>query len=157
MLRDCAANRIKGTAGGVTTTYIGNYFEWTVKRLRFAWAIGFANCHGSTATMKEYYYVGAVRIGMKSGSTVSYLLSDHLGSTTITTNSSGAFSAELRYKPLANNKLRYSLKKSRLGGISRGETRNPTGTTPTTYRFTGQREQSEIGLYYYGVRWFGRT
>ncbi len=140
-LSDCraiASNRIKGTAGGVTTTYIGNYFEWT----------------GSTSTMKKYYYVGAVRIGMKAGATLSYLLSDHLGSTTITTNSSGAFSAELRYKPVANNERRYSLKKSRSGGISRGELRNPTGTTPTTFRFTGQREQSEIGLYFYNARWY---
>ncbi len=113
MLRNRAGNRIKGTAGGVTTTYIGNYFEWTAKRTRFAWAIGVANCHGST--MKKYYYVGAVRIGMKAGATLSYLLGDHLGSTTITTSSSGAFSAELRYKPW-------------------GETRNPAGTTPTTFR-----------------------
>ena len=22
-------NRVKGTIGGITTTYIGNYFEWT--------------------------------------------------------------------------------------------------------------------------------
>lgn len=44
------------------------------------------------------------------------------------------YEAELRYRPW-------------------GESRNPTGTTPTTYRFTGQREQSEIGLYYYGARW----
>ncbi len=35
-----------------------------------------------------------------------------------------------------------------------GESRSPTGTTPTTFRFTGQREQSEIGLYFYNARWY---
>ena len=49
---------------------------WTAKRVRFAVAIGCANCHGST--MKKYYYVGAVRIGMMAGTTVSYLLADHV-------------------------------------------------------------------------------
>ena len=33
-----------------------------------------------------------------------------------------------------------------------GETRYTWGTTPTTYRYTGQREQAEVGLYYYGAR-----
>jgi RHS repeat-associated protein len=28
----------------------------------------------------------------------------------------------------------------------------PNSQVPTTFRFTGQREQSEIGLYYYGAR-----
>ena len=35
-----------------------------------------------------------------------------------------------------------------------GETRYTWGTTPTTYRYTGQREQAELGLYYYGARWY---
>ena len=60
---------------------------------------------------------------------------DHLGSTSITANSSGTKVAELRYKAW-------------------GETRYTWGTTPTTYRYTGQREQAEIGLYYYGARWY---
>jgi hypothetical protein len=35
----------------VTTVYIGNYFEWT----------------GSTSTMKKYYYSGATRVAMRTG------------------------------------------------------------------------------------------
>jgi RHS repeat-associated protein len=35
-----------------------------------------------------------------------------------------------------------------------GEDRYSYGTTPTTYRFTGQRIEASIGLYYYGARWY---
>jgi hypothetical protein len=33
---DGDGKRVKGTAGGVTTTYIGNYFEWTIQA-KYAW------------------------------------------------------------------------------------------------------------------------
>jgi RHS repeat-associated protein len=73
---------------------------------------------------------------MRTGSsTLNYLFGDHLGSTSITADSSGARAGELMYKPW-------------------GESRFTWGSTPTTYRFTGQREQAEIGLYYYGARWY---
>ena len=35
-----------------------------------------------------------------------------------------------------------------------GATRFTSGTTPTTYRFTGQREETSLGLYYYNARWY---
>ena len=35
-----------------------------------------------------------------------------------------------------------------------GETRYSSGTTPTDYRYTGQREEAGIGLYYYRARWY---
>ena len=60
---------------------------------------------------------------------------DHLGSTAITANANGAKVAEMRYLPW-------------------GEQRYASGTTPTTFRYTGQRQQAEIGLYYYGARWY---
>jgi hypothetical protein len=54
--------------------HFGNYFEWT----------------GSTSTMKKYYYAGGTRVAERTGSsTLNFLLGDHLGSTAITTNSSG--------------------------------------------------------------------
>jgi RHS repeat-associated protein len=68
-------------------------------------------------------------------STINYLLGYHLGSTAITTNSSGVYSAETRYYPW-------------------GTTRYTSGTTPTTFRFTGQRIETSFGLYFYGARWF---
>ncbi|MCI0551182.1 MAG: RHS repeat-associated core domain-containing protein, partial [Anaerolineae bacterium] len=72
-------------------------------------------------------------------STLNYLLGDHLGSTAITANSSGGFVAEVRYGPW-------------------GTTRYTSGTTPTTFRFTGQRQESGLGgpegLYFYNARWY---
>jgi RHS repeat-associated protein len=35
-----------------------------------------------------------------------------------------------------------------------GATRFTSGATPTTFRYTGQREESSLGLYYYGARWY---
>jgi RHS repeat-associated protein len=85
--------------------------------------------------MKKYYYAGASRVAMRTGSsTINYLLGDHLGSTAITANSSGVKSAEVRYNPW-------------------GTERYTSGTTPTTYRFTGQRKEDYIKLYWYGSRW----
>ena len=35
-----------------------------------------------------------------------------------------------------------------------GQTSFTSGTTPTRYRCTGQREEASLGLYYYGARWY---
>jgi RHS repeat-associated protein len=117
---DGDGNRVKAwvSSSALTTAYIGNYFEWS----------------GSTGTMKKYYYASGQRVAMRTGSTLYFLLGDHLGSTSITVNTSGVRSAELRYYPWGGN--RYT-----------------DGTTPTTFRYTGQRE-TEIGLYYYGARFY---
>jgi RHS repeat-associated protein len=111
---------VKATLNGVTTAYVGNYYEQT----------------GSVTT--TYYYAGGTRIAMRQGSIVNYLLGDHLGSTAITANSSGGFSSELRYKPW-------------------GETRYTNGTTPTRHQFTGQITDTEIGLYFYGARYYSNV
>jgi RHS repeat-associated protein len=72
--------------GGVTTLYIGNYFEWT------------------SAGNTKYYYHGAQRLAMRrsgyaSGNGLFFLLGDHLGSTAIQTTSNGSLSASVKYKP----------------------------------------------------------
>jgi len=86
--------------------------------------------------MVKYYYAGGQRVAMRKGSsTLYFLLGDHLGSTSITANSSGSKVAELRYHPW-------------------GGTRYTDGTTPTSYRFTGQREDATIGLYFYNARYY---
>ena len=116
--------RVKGTIGGTTTVYIGNYYEWT----------------GSTSTMKSYYYAGGTRVAVRDGNSTGtddlyWLLADHLGSTSLTTNASGTKTAEVRYKAW-------------------GEDRYTWGTTPTTMKYTGQREESLLGLYFYNARWY---
>ncbi len=88
---------------------------------------------------KKYYHAGGQRVAMREAETVSFLLSDHLGSTAVTANSSGVRTGELWYKPW-------------------GEYRGTAyGTTPTSYRFTGQREDATIGLYFYNSRYYDAT
>ncbi|MEZ4864116.1 MAG: RHS repeat-associated core domain-containing protein [Caldilineaceae bacterium] len=111
--------RVKGTAGGVTTVYVGNYYEV------------------AGSTVKKYYYAGNQRVAMKSGTTVNWLLGDHLGSTAYTINGTTE-TGEVRYYVW-------------------GKDRYTSGTTPTSYKFTGQREEASLGLYYYGARWYDRT
>ena len=111
---------MRATLGGVTTYYIGNHFEW----------------RGSTSTMTRYYYADGQRVAMRVGSNApSYLLGDHLGSTSVTASSSGGKVAELRYHPW-------------------GGTRFSSGTTPTARRYTGQIEDAAIGLYFYNARYY---
>jgi RHS repeat-associated protein len=114
---DGDGKRVKATVNGVTTVYVGDYYEQT----------------GSTG--RKYYYANGQRIAMRVGGTLYWLLTDHLGSTAITANSSGSRVAELRYRAW-------------------GETRYTDGTTPTTYRFTGQRKDATIGLYFYNARYY---
>jgi RHS repeat-associated protein len=109
--------RVKSTINGTMTTFVGNHYEVS----------------GSAVT--KYYYAGSNRVAMRTNGTLNYLLTDHLGSTSITTDGSGNKVAELRYKAW-------------------GETRYSSGTTPTKYQFTGQYSQaSEFGLLFYQSRW----
>ncbi len=84
---------MKATVGGVTTAYVGNYFEWT----------------GSTSTMIKYYYAGNTRVAMRVGSNnPKWLLSDHLGSQAITASYDGLTKeGELRYKAWGGTRYSY--------------------------------------------------
>jgi len=115
---DGDGNRVKGTINGTTISYVGNYADWS----------------GSSLT--KYYYAGTVRIAMRQGNEVTYLLGDHLGSTSKTYRASDGDTKQQLYKPW-------------------GERRYPASSElPTTWRFTGQRHASEIGLYFYNARWY---
>jgi RHS repeat-associated protein len=73
---------------------------------------------------------------MRSNGTLTYLLGDHLGSTSMTTDASGNLISELRYKPW-------------------GETRYSSGMIPTQYHYTGQYSYvSDFGLLFYNARWY---
>ncbi len=117
--------RIKSTINGATTAFVGTHFEWT----------------GSTGTMVKYYYAGAVRIAMRTGSSsanssVKWLLGDLLGSTSLTTNFDGASPVTQLYKPW-------------------GEVRYNSGALPTKYTYTGQySNMSDFGLMFYNARWY---
>ena len=57
------------------------------------------------------------------------------GSTAVVADMSGVRTSEARYKPW-------------------GESRYSSGTLPTTYKFTGQREEASLGLYFYNARYY---
>jgi len=89
---------------------------------------------GSAATMVKYYYAGGQRVAMRKGTAnPTYLFGDHLGSTAITANSNGALASEQRYFPWGGTRY---------------------GSSPTAFQYTGQRNDSAIGLYYYGARYY---
>jgi len=105
--------------GQRSVTYIGNYLEWT----------------GATDTMKTYYYAGATRAAMREGSSLYYLLGDHLGSTSLVTDPGGVILSAARYDPW-------------------GELRVVSGPSQTRYGYTGQRAEKGLGLYFYGARFY---
>ncbi len=108
----------------LTTVYIGNTIEWT----------------GNESTMVKYYYAGGQRVAMRKGTgAVTYLFGDHLGSTskTYTRNSDNTIAVtEQRYYPWGGT--RYS----------------SGGAAPTAFQYTGQRNDSSIGLYFYNARYY---
>jgi RHS repeat-associated protein len=81
----------------------------------------------------DYIYANGMRNSNKTGATVKYFHSDHLGSARLVTDSSGQPAFEGDYKPF-------------------GEEASATGSEK--YAFTGQYNEAEIGLYYFGARWY---
>ncbi len=135
-----AENRLVSVSGAALASFVydgdGNRVKGTIGGVNTTYIGNYFEWKTSTSDMVEYYYAGSTRVAMRTGSsTLNFLLGDHLGSTAITTDSLGANPAEIRYMPW-------------------GTTRYTSGTTPTTYRFTGQRLESSFGLYYYGARWY---
>jgi hypothetical protein len=51
----------------------------------------------STGQETRYYFFGAQRVAMRQAGAVYWLLGDHLRSTSLTLNSSGTKTGELRY------------------------------------------------------------
>ncbi|MDY7078847.1 MAG: LamG-like jellyroll fold domain-containing protein [Chloroflexota bacterium] len=87
----------------------------------------------------KYYYAGGQRVAMNHGGVVYYLHTDHLGSTSLATDASGA-------EVTGSRTLYYPY-----GGV-----RWPTdgSTLPTDYTFTGQRNEAGIGLMDYHARFY---
>ena len=89
---------------------------------------------------RSYYFQGSVRLAMRVqvngvGDKVYYLLTDHLGSTTVSYQSDGQETRFQSYKPW-------------------GELRGSGNSLPTDRTFTGQRWDSYINLYWYSSRWY---
>jgi RHS repeat-associated protein len=90
------------------------------------------NSGGTVVNTKTYYpAVGAMRVG----STLYYMLKDHLSSASVVSDASGTIVGEDRFTPF-------------------GETRFTTGTMLTDKLYTGQREMAGLGIYHYQARFY---
>ena len=115
---DGDGNRVQSTVNGVSTVYVNSSYEVS----------------GGVTT--SYYFAEGQRIAMRKTGVVSYLLPDHLGSTMVTSGSSGVKTAEQWYKAW-------------------GEVRYSSGSLQTKYTYTGQYSNtSDFGLMYYNARWY---
>jgi RHS repeat-associated protein len=82
-------------------------------------------------------YPGTQRVAMRRDGVVYFIHADHLGSSSLTTNQSGAPVAQTRYLPY-------------------GQEGWTAGTQPTDFTFTDQREESGFKLLDYQARYFAR-
>jgi len=114
---DGNGSRIKKTAGKTTTVYIGKLYE----------------CAGTNCT--KYIFTGDTRIAKKTSTATLYYHQDHLGSSSVITNTSGSKVEEIHYLPF-------------------GGTWADTNSVLTTHKFTAQELDAETGLYYYGARYY---
>ncbi|MBI4208990.1 MAG: RHS repeat-associated core domain-containing protein [Deltaproteobacteria bacterium] len=85
-------------------------------------------------------FFGTVLCGQMAQAEVSYVHSDHLGSTSVATNSAGTVQQVAIYSPY--------------GAILRGEER---GEGATAYLYTGQELDRGSNLSYYGARYYDPT
>lgn len=90
-----------------------------------------------------YYYFGGQMVALKKGSTLEYLHADHLGSTSVTTDTSGAVTSRTRYKAF--------------GEVLTTGGQETTGTLNTEHKFTGQIFDTGTDLYFYNARYYDRT
>ncbi len=73
---------------------------------------------------------------MRKNGNLNFILTDHLGSTSLVTDANGAVISETKYKAW-------------------GETRYSSGTEQTKYTYTGQYSYaSDFGLHFYNARWY---
>jgi YD repeat-containing protein len=122
-----AENRLVGVSGAASAAFVydgdGRRVKGTVNGVT-TYYVG-DHYEVSGGVVKKYYSVSGQRIAMRSGGALYWLLNDHLGGTAHIISGTTK-TGELRYRPF-------------------GVTRFTSGTTPTTYRFTGQREEAALG------------
>jgi RHS repeat-associated protein len=119
-------NLVKSVVNGITTYYAASSYV--------------VETNGTTTTVRKTYLAGSTSLAVRTiingtQNTLNWTLSDHLGSSSVTTTANGTWYSELRYSAF-------------------GETRYSSGITPTDYRYTGQLEQADVNLYYYNARWY---
>jgi len=118
---DSNGNRWMKTDGGETVLYLNKYCEFNI----------------NTWVLTNHYYLGGREVAYRNNNDVRFVHQDHLSGTSVTTDSSGAVVASIKYFPF-------------------GVCRNSQGNLDTDKLFTGQR-LDDTGLYYYNARYYDAT
>jgi YD repeat-containing protein len=79
--------RVKATVNGVTAVYVGNHYIIPLRD------------EVKNSVVTKYYFAGATRLAVRTGGTLSFLLGDHLGSSSLTTDANGVQTALVKPKP----------------------------------------------------------
>ncbi len=119
---DGDGNRVKKISPEGTTVYIGKLCE----------------VRPDGSIVKHVYADGQLIVDVMqkgSESQLHYYHTDHLGSTSLVTSSSGTMIQSISYKPF-------------------GETFEVTGTSFIRNKYTGQEEDAESNLYFYNARYY---
>ena len=134
-------NRLLTTAG-VTYTYDGDGNRVKKSSGTLYWGAGplaESDLTASATSWKDYVFFNGKRVARRdaSNSSVHYFFSNHLGSTSVTTDSTGAtLEEDLDYYPY--------------GGVA-------SGSSSDHYLFTGKERDAESGNDYFGARYYSNT
>jgi RHS repeat-associated protein len=134
-------NPSTGSGQAATTTFVGPHYEVTGTQVTKYY----------TSISLSASFAGAQRIALRTpDGALKYVLGDHLGSTSLVTDSNGALVTETKYK--AWGEVRYT---------------TPNTTLSTRYTFTGQYSyvsdtatdlgNNGFGLMFYNARWYDST
>ncbi len=115
------------------TTFIYDYAGQRVKKNNTIYIGKLYECTNGNCT--KYIFAGSSRIASKTSSNTYYYHTDHLGSSSIITDSAGNKVEEIYYYPF-------------------GGTRLNQGSVNLKHKYTGQEEDPETGLYYYNARYY---
>ncbi len=96
-------------------------------------------------SVTKTYSSGGQRVALRRDGTLYYVHTDHLGSTSLLTDATGAEVAGTRLKYFAYGAPRPGAADATHNAFARGY-------TPATY--TGQTRDASTGLMYYGARWY---
>lgn len=114
---DASGQRVKKQTPIATTIYIGDIYE----------------CASGQCT--KYIFAGSQRIAEIQNTNTYYYHTDHLGSSSVVTDSAGNSAQQLYYYPY-------------------GEIKGNTGSDIAKHKFIDQEWDAETGLYYYGARYY---
>ncbi len=122
---DGDGGRVKKIAGTTTTRYISTLYE----------------CDNTNCS--RFIWVGRTRIAtIASNGIVNYWHGDHLGSSSVITDSTGAKVETITYYPY---------------GGTRTNSSPSTPAIDVPYKYTGQELDTSTNLYYYGARYYDAT